>query len=114
MGNRVTVTITGKDHDAPINLYAHWAGSEVYPVVQEVLSITDRLGDSSYLTAQIIHAVFTQLGYDGRSSFGVWAGERGESWDDNPTMYVDTDSGEWKIGDGEWHRREDNVGDVSF
>jgi hypothetical protein len=114
MGNRVTVSISGKDHETPVNVYSHWAGDEVYAIVQDVLETSDRIGDGSYLTAQIIHAIFTELAYDGKLSFGVWAGELGESWDDNDPMFVDTDNGKWRIGNGEmdWQDRGTRVQDV--
>jgi hypothetical protein len=116
MGNRVTVSISSKDHEAPINIYAHWAGEDIYLIVQDALAVSERIGDGSYLTAQIIHRVFTMLGYDGRTSFGVWSGEFIESGDDNDPMFVDADTGKWRIGNGEmdWQDKDARVGDVSF
>lgn len=113
MGNRVTVSISA-DHTEPVNIYAHWAGDQIYSLVQEVLEISDRIGDGSYLTAQIINAVFTQSGYDGSTGFGIWAGEASALNDDNPTMFVDAMTGTWRIGDSDWYDRTDRVGDVSF
>lgn len=112
MGNRVTVSISGKDHEAPVNIYSHWDGEEIYPIVQQALEDSDRIGDNSYLTAQLVHAILNGLGYDGKLGFGVWSGEIGESWDDNPTMFVDAENGAWRIGDGEWHNRTTRVDEV--
>ena len=115
MGNRVTVNISSREFESPINIYSHWSGDEIYPVIQDVLQMSDRIGDGSYLTAQLINAVFTQLGYDGKLGFGVWSAElEADRWDDNPTMFVDADTGKWRIGDGEmdWQDRETYVSEV--
>ena len=115
MGDRVTVSISSKDHETPINIYSHWSGNSVYQVVTDTLASSDRIGDGSYLTAQIIHAVFTEYGYDGKLSFGVWSGEvSSDNWDDNPTMFVDADNGQWRIGDGEmdWQDKDTPLEDV--
>jgi hypothetical protein len=114
MGNRVTVSISSQEHEAPINIYAHWAGDEIYPVVQNALEDSDRIGDASYLSAQIIHAIFADLGYDGKLSFGVWTGEFTESGDDNDPMFVDADTGKWRIGNGEmdWQDKDTRIDEV--
>jgi hypothetical protein len=113
MGNRVTVSISTQEHEAPINIYSHWDGDEIYPIVQRALEDSDRIGDGSYLTAQLVQAIFTGLGYDGKLGFGVWSGEIApDNWDDNPAMYVDADAGLWRIGDGDWHARTARVDDV--
>lgn len=120
MGNRVTVNIASREFESPINIYSHWAGAEIYPVVQEVLATSDRIGDGSYLTAQIVHAVFTQLGYDGKLGFGLWAAElEADRWDDNPSMFVDADTGMWRFDEeSDWYDRTTRIneimGDVSF
>jgi hypothetical protein len=115
MGDRVTVSISSQEHEAPINIYAHWAGEDIYPIVQDVLENSQRVGDASYLSAQIIYQVFTQLGYDGRNSFGVWSGEFTESGDDNDPMFVDADTGKWRIGNGEmdWQDKDTRIDEVS-
>ena len=114
MGNRVTVSIRSQEHEAPINIYSHWSGDEIYPVIQDVLQMSDRIGDASYLTAQLIHAVFTQLGYDGKLGFGIWTGDPDEDgWRDNETMYVNADEGKWRIGDEmDWQDRETYISEV--
>lgn len=114
MGNRVTVSISSQEHEAPINIYAHWAGNSVYQVITDTLASSDRIGDASYLTAQLIHAVFAEYGYDGKLSFGVWSGEFTESTDDNDPMFVDADTGQWRIGDGEmdWQDKDTPLEDL--
>lgn len=114
MGDRVTVSIESQEFDSPINIYGHWAGTDIYPVVQGVLASSSRIGDGPYLAAQIVSAVFTQLGYDGKLGFGVWAGSDVPLVDDNPTMFVDADTGKWRVGEMEWADRNDLVGEVSF
>lgn len=109
MGNRVTVSLESQEHEAPINIYAHWAGDDIYSIVQQALENSDRIGDASYLSAQVIHAVFTNLGYNGRTSFGIWTGSDVPLEDDNPTMFVDLDTGKWRIGQMDWQDRSTAV-----
>jgi hypothetical protein len=114
MGNRVTVNIASREFESPINVYSHWNGSEIYPVVQGVLEMSDRIGDGSYLTASIVHAVFTQLGYDGKLGFGLWAAElEADRWDDNPTMFVDADTGMWRFDEeSDWYDRSTRIDEI--
>ena len=112
MGNRVTISLTSQEHETPVNIYAHWAGDEIYPVVQQALEESGRVGDASYLSAQIIHAVFTKLSYDGHNSFGIWTGEADGLTDDNDTMFVDLDNGTWRIGERDWQHRETRIDEV--
>ena len=100
MGNRVTVSISNSRSygEAPVNVYAHWLGEDVYPIVHDLLRTTSRVGDHAYLTAQIIHAIISSNpNYDG-TGFGVFAGPFDSSWDDNKPMFVDTDTGTYTIG----------------
>jgi hypothetical protein len=113
MGNRVTVSISGKDHEAPVNIYGHWAGDGVYQIVTDTLAASQRIGDGSYLTAQLIHAIFSEMGYNGKDSFGVWSGEvSSDNWDDNQPMFVDADTGQWRIGDSKWNDKGTPLEDV--
>lgn len=114
MGNRVTVSISSQEHESPINIYAHWAGDEVYQVVTDTLASSDRIGDASYLSAQIAHAIFTEFGYDGKLGFGIWTGEVTDLGDDNDPMFVDADTGQWRIGNGEmdWQDKDAPLEDV--
>jgi len=107
MGNRVYVFLESQDFPNPIAVYAHYAGEDIYEPVASILATTDRIGDSSYLTAQIINAVFTSLGYDGKLSFGVSAVAdpyEAAAWADNPSMYVNLDTGTCQIGDQHFDR----------
>lgn len=112
MGNRVTVSIESAEFDSPVNIYGHWVGEEIYPVVQQALESSDRIGDGSYLVAEIIHAVFDGFGYIGKLGFGVWAGSDVPLVDDNPTMFVDADTGKWRVGEMEWQTRYTRVDEV--
>lgn len=111
MGNRVTVSISSQEHESPINIYAHWAGDEIYNVVIYALDNSKRIGDASYLSAQIIHAIFQDLGYDGKESFGVWSGDPTDLGDDNDTLFIDADLGKWRLGNGEmdWRDRTERL-----
>ena len=95
MGNRITVIIDDKLKENPVNVYAHWLGDEAYDIVQGVIEDTDRLGDRPYLTAQIVHALMAR-GYSEASGtgIGIFAGITDTSWDDNPPIFVNTDTGE--------------------
>lgn len=98
MGNRTFIEVHSKNAET-ISLYGHWSGSEAYEAVRNVLEVTDRIGDPSYLTAQLFHE-FSRLGnYDGRTGFGIMAGEVGsDAWVDNDTVLVNADTGEYEIG----------------
>lgn len=96
MGDRAYITITtGASELDTISLYGHWAGNTNVDAVRNVLQRTDRIGDISYLTAQIFHEWTTMHDYDGTLSFGIFAGDCGE--DENPTVYVNADNGEYTI-----------------
>jgi hypothetical protein len=96
MGDRSNIVIreTASQKDNFVILYGHWAGDDNLTAVRNVLEKTDRIGDSTYLTAQIFYE-FTRLGnYDGGLGFGLWVGDM-ESIDeaDNPAVIVDSDTG---------------------
>lgn len=96
MGDRSNIVIreTASQKDNLVILYGHWAGGDNLTAVLNTLEKTDRIGDSTYLTAQIFHE-FTQLGnYDGGLGYGLWVGDL-ESIDetDNPAVIVDCDTG---------------------
>ena len=95
MGDRSFIQIDSERFELPIVLYGHWSGSDNVEAVQNVLARTTRVGDPSYLTAQLFYE-FARLGdYDGELSFGIDTGEVGtEAWVDNPTVYVNADTGE--------------------
>jgi hypothetical protein len=96
MGDRSNIVIreTASQKDNLVILYGHWAGDSNLTAVINVLEKTDRIGDSTYLTAQIFHE-FTQLGnYDGGLGYGLWVGDMDTIDEtDNPAVIVDADNG---------------------
>lgn len=103
MGDRSFIQVSSKDFLTPITFYGHWSGEQNLEAVRNVLERTGRIGDVSYLTAQIFYE-FAQLGgYDGELSFGIDAfGGDSSIFADNPTVYVDADTGEYTY-QGELH-----------
>lgn len=97
MGDRSFIVITSKEYKTPITLYGHWAGASNLDAVRDTLRDTDRIGDASYLTAQIFHRFsVVEGGYQGGLGYGIDAyGTHTEYLADNPTVFVDADSGEY-------------------
>jgi hypothetical protein len=95
MGNRATLYVISKQHQAPIAFYGHWAGDTNVRAVVDVLKRTDRVGDASYLTAQLFYEYAVVLGsYSGGTGFGIGTFEAiDDTWDDNPAIIVDADTG---------------------
>jgi hypothetical protein len=95
MGNRSNIVIESKSFVSPISLYGHWSGADNITAVEKVLSTTDRVGDPSYLTAQLFHEFSKVLGnYDGKLSFGIDTyGYGTEGCDDNQVIFVNADTG---------------------
>lgn len=100
MGNRSLIVIRSKDFDNnEIRFYGHWSGTDNVQAVRNVLARTGRVGDSSYLTAQLFHEFSVNLGsYDGELSFGIYTAEpeSDEGWIDSPTVYVNADNGSYE------------------
>ena len=96
MGDRSFIQISSRDFQTPITIYGHWSGTDNLNAVRSVLARSGRIGDPSYLSAQIFYE-FANLGkYDGELSFGIDTfGTNPESVADNPTVYVDADTGEY-------------------
>lgn len=95
MGDRSAIVIHSKQFKTPITLYGHWSAETNITAVQNVLASTDRVGDPSYLTAQIFWE-FANLGsYDGKLSFGIdtFGADGVADAMDNPTIWVDADTG---------------------
>jgi hypothetical protein len=95
MGDRATIHITSEQFDAPIELYGHWSGTDNAKAVANVLERTGRIGDPSYLTAQLFYE-YAKLGnYNGELSFGIRAinAEPNDTYDDNPVVVVNADIG---------------------
>jgi hypothetical protein len=99
VGDRSQIIVNAKEFKTPVTFYGHWSGEDNITAVRNVLARTGRIGDVSYLTAQIFYE-FAKLGeYDGELSFGIDAfGSDPEPsyWsfsNNNPTVYVDADTG---------------------
>ena len=99
MGDRAFIQIDSTQFDLPILLYGHWSGEENLTAVQNVLARTGRIGDPSYLTAQLFYEFAMVLGqYDGELGFGISSGVLSATdWQDAPAVYVNADTGEYKI-----------------
>lgn len=96
MGDRSTITITSERFPAAITFYGHWSGGQNLEAVRNVMSRTSRIGDESFLSAQIF-AEFTKLGgYDGELGFGIFALYYDE-WE-NPPVIVNADTGAVSVG----------------
>ena len=99
MGDRSLIVVKAKAFSTPITFYGHWSGEDNITAVRNVLRRTGRIGDSSYLAAQIFYE-FAKLGnYDGELSFGIdtFGSKEDDVWMDNPTVYVDADTGEYVV-----------------
>jgi hypothetical protein len=97
MGNRAFIQIDSKRFETPIILYGHWSGEDNLTAVKTVLERTTRIGDPSYLAAQIFYEFATVLGdYDGELSFGIDTGYLAGREDKNvPSVFVNADTGEY-------------------
>lgn len=101
MGDRASIVVRSKDFAAPIQFYGHWSGGDNVNAVTDVLTSTQRVGDSGYLAAQLFHQFAAVLGgYDGVASqtgFGIYPVPDGldvyMGWEDNPTVFIDADTG---------------------
>jgi hypothetical protein len=107
MGDRATIHITSEQFDTAIELYGHWSGTDNAKAVGNVLDRTGRIGDPSYLTAQLFYE-YAKLGdYNGELSFGIRAikAEPSDTTDDNPIVVVNADTGSVEY-DGETYTAE--------
>jgi hypothetical protein len=100
MGNRSLIVVKAEAFTTPITFYGHWSGEDNITAVRNVLERTGRIGDSSYLAAQIFFEFATLGGYDGELSFGIdtFSGED-DFWMDNATVFVNADTGEYTVND---------------
>lgn len=95
MGNRVWIQIESRDFAEPVLIYGHYTGEDALEAVRNVIQRTDRIGDGTYLAAQIFHEFATNMGqYDGKLGFGIASGRVDEDQEENPTVYVDADDGQ--------------------
>ncbi len=98
MGDRSLIVIESEQFATPITLYGHWSGTDNLTAVQNVLARTGRVGDPSYLTAQMFWE-FARLGnYDGELSFGIdtFGLPDATAWVDNETIFVNAETGEYR------------------
>lgn len=103
MGNRAFIQIESERFQVPIVLYGHWSGEDNRTAVLDVLARTDRVGDPSYLTAQIFHEFSVRCGnYDGSLGFGISAYGSGIAGDgDVDGVFVNADNGKAWLETGE-------------
>jgi hypothetical protein len=99
MGNRAYIQIESERFTSPVIFYGHWSGEDNLTAVQNVLARTARIGDPSYLTAELFYEFAVKLGsYDGSLSFGIETGHlTGQEWGDVPSVIVNADTGEYVI-----------------
>lgn len=97
MGNRSVIQINSDSLPYPISLYGHWSGEDNLLAVKSLLSAPQaRIGDASYLSAQMFYAFAVQFGgYQGDLGFGIDTGNFEEDWLDQPIVYVDADNGDY-------------------
>jgi hypothetical protein len=96
MGDRSLIQVESVRFKTPITFYGHWSGETNLLAVRNVLARTDRIGDVSYLTAQLFYEFAVALGgYDGNLSFGIdtWGADENSIWVDNDTVVVNADTG---------------------
>lgn len=113
MGDRSHIVIRNSNPADTITLYGHWAGTTNIDAVRSVMSRTKRLGDISYLTAElfyefaVVEGKYTGVGF---GSYGMWAGGDDGVWADNPSVYVNADDGTFDYeGETEVGEEEDEV-----
>ena len=100
MGNRGFIQVESAQFEIPVVFYGHWSGDDNILAVRSVLERSGRIGDPSYLTAQIFYEFATLGNYDGELSFGIYTGKvDGSEWADAPTVFVNADTGEYTYQD---------------
>lgn len=97
MGNRAYIEVQSNLLTEPVIIYGHYSGEDNLTAVQNVLARTDRVGDPSYLAAQIFYEFSVTLGkYDGGLGFGIYTGSlNGDEWANVPSVVVNADTGEF-------------------
>ncbi len=97
MSNSSVITIVCDDSPLDtISLYGHFMGDDNLTAVRNVLSRTRRIGDITYLTAQLFYEFSTMGAYDGELGFGIFAGIDG-GYQDAPTVVVNASNGTYTI-----------------
>lgn len=94
MGNRAYIQVDSARLSESVLLYGHWSGEDNLVAVRNVLARTDRVGDPTYLTAQLFWEFTRLANYDGDLGFGIDVGTMANDVYGNvPTVYVNADSG---------------------
>lgn len=106
MGDRSWIVIS--DDVQSVSLYGHWSGTDNVTAARNVLERTDRIGDFGYLVAQMFHEFTSLGGYSGNTGFGIYPSEF-KSWEENPTVYVNANTGEMKVIDYDYDTAEPTV-----
>ena len=95
MGDRSSIYIVSTQNKSTTHLYGHWSGGDNATAVAIVLNRTDRIGDPSYLTAQLFYEfAVVQGGYTGSLGFGISFVDYIDNGDDNPPLVINADNGE--------------------
>lgn len=97
MGDRSSIYVISESlPNVLVELYGHWAGTTNTKAVASVLTRTDRLGDVSYLTAQLFYEFAVIKGdYTGHLGYGIRVIPSivNGSWSDNPEVILNADNG---------------------
>lgn len=101
MGDRSHIIVTSKEWDTDLDLYGHWAGEDNVAAVTSVLAMSDaRVGDPSYLAAQLFYRFTTDGGYQGSTGFGVSPIAKDANLPDldanADTVVINADDGTWR------------------
>lgn len=99
MGNRAYIQVESKRLETPVIFYGHWSGEDNLTAVRNVLERTTRIGDASYLAAQLFFEFAVAIGgYTGDLGFGIETGSlNGTEWADVPNVIVNADTGEYAV-----------------
>lgn len=94
MGNRAYIQVDSARLSESVLLYGHWSGEDNLVAVRNVLARTDRVGDPTYLTAQLFWEFTRLANYDGDLGFGIDVGcMENDVYGDVDTVYVNADRG---------------------
>jgi hypothetical protein len=70
VGDRGNVQIVQRDEDVPVNLYTHWAGTELPWLLRQALAKKWRWDDADYL-ARIIFDTMTYGDHGSETGYGI-------------------------------------------
>lgn len=105
MGDRANCIVYGRDDDAPVWLYTHWAGTELLETVQTAIKRRERWDDPAYLT-RIIFDTMTQGQQGGETGYGISTTEQDNGHDfvvvDPRTQEVRVEDPETRVPKRKW------------